>query len=97
MQTDVLDEYLEILKNKGIKGVTKKMEEEIGLPIPKGVCICEDKDGEGIVIIGGKKEDQNEYDIWKKRYHQVYGYNMCGMEYEQAKNSCSGNYIRGGQ
>jgi hypothetical protein len=97
MRDEEIELFNEIQRKEGLKGVIKKLEEDLEMPIPDGVCICENVDcTDNFVVIGENYKNKEQFWEWKKRWDAFYGLREGMMDYGEAKNTCSGNYIRGG-
>lgn len=85
----IMDLAEDVMHKHGVKAALQYLEEAAQMRAPKGMCVCEDKDGY-IVLLGTPAKDPEAV----QRFYRALGIFSLGGSYEQIKATCSGNYIK---
>lgn len=87
-----LRDRTDLSSEEKIKLFIDRVEEIARAPLPKGVCVCEDKDG-GCIMIPTKDTDDWRYEYFIGKMSEVIG-NRGGASSGKLRSRCSGNYIK---
>jgi len=91
---NIIKEVDEEMIANGVESAVNKLEELVGLPMPKGTCICRVEDGH-VTFIGDTAKDKDELAKFVDRWDDLSEEDgFYGMSFQEAKDTCSGDFIR---